>query len=69
MEAEEELDDEVVDVRRVLDAGNERRQTALAGVGHRIGARHVQRAEHGRLQRQDRPHVVQQLHRQLETVG
>lgn len=46
MELEEHLDDVVVELARVLDAGDERRQATLTGRRQRVGARHVERREH-----------------------
>jgi len=46
VKAEKNLDDEVVQWTWVLNAQNEWSESALSTAGHRVGSRHVQRAEH-----------------------
>lgn len=67
VQLEQNFDAIVVKTGGVLNAGNEGSESALAGIRHGIGSRHVQRTEYCFFQVQNLVQVIKHLTSQLET--
>ena len=68
VQAKHHLDDKVIQLAWVEDAGNQHDQTALSGMCHGICTAHVERTKDRRGHVENALHVVEYLHRQLETA-